>query len=378
MLTHKGTQMIETDRLILRKAVIEDAPAMYRNWASDPEVTRFLTWPPHETVDVSRKVLQSWIDEYENDNYYQWMIVSKEMKEPVGSISGMSPNDVLASVEIGYCIGRKWWHMGIMTEALQAVIRYLFEICGFQRITARHDPNNPHSGNVMQKCGMKFEGIFRQADRNNQGICDAVQYAVLLSDYRKPRHFMEGFSADDDADVVREVHRRSEEADMVSALEVNMMRFNRNDPKRIHHFMKVHRFAEMIGHMEKLDQHTQFLVECAALIHDIGIRPAEEKYGRCDGKIQEQEGPSHARRMLQEMRFDEKDTERICYLVGHHHTYTGIEGMDYQILVEADFLVNFYEDQMEQETIRKVYDRVFRTESGKKLCRMVYFGRQTM
>lgn len=107
----------------------------------------------------------------------------KDRKEPIGCISGMSPNDDLASVEIGYCIGHTWWHKGIMTEALQAVIHYLFTECGFRRIAAHHDPRNSHSGEVMKKCGMKLEGVLRQADRNNQGICDAVQYAILLSEY---------------------------------------------------------------------------------------------------------------------------------------------------------------------------------------------------
>lgn len=225
---HKGTQTIETPRLILRRAVIGDAEAMYRNWASDPEVTRFLTWPPHESVEVSRQILQSWIDEYENDSYYQWMIVLKEFGEPVGSITGMSPDDAVSSVEIGYCIGQKWWHQGIMTEALQAVLRYLFEVCGFQRILARHDSNNPHSGNVMQKCGMKFEGLFRQAGRNNQGICDEVQYALLRSEYQKPRHFMEGYFPEDESELVREIYRRTEEAKRLTESKAAQVEFLTN------------------------------------------------------------------------------------------------------------------------------------------------------
>ena len=159
----------------------------------------------------------------------------------------------------------------------------------------------------------------------------------------------------------------------IDLLELEIMKFNQSDAKRIQHLVKVHRFAQMIGHMEKLDEHTQFLTECAALVHDIGIRPAEEKYGVCNGKIQEQEGPAYARKMLKELKFDETDIDRICYLVGHHHTYTNIDGIDYQILVEADFLVNFYEDELRQETIRAAFDKIFRTESGKTLCRISYF-----
>ena len=112
----------------------------------------------------------------------------------------------------------------------------------------------------------------------------------------------------------------------IDQLELRMIAFNRNDPQRIQHLMKVHRFAQMIGHGEKLDEHTQFVTECAALVHDIGIRPAEEKYGRCNGKLQEQEGPAYARQMLTELGLPAPDIDRICYLVGHHHTYTNVEG----------------------------------------------------
>ena len=158
----------------------------------------------------------------------------------------------------------------------------------------------------------------------------------------------------------------------IDLLEQKMMMFNHHDPMRIQHLMKVHRFAQMIGRMEKLDAHTQFVTECAALVHDIGIRPAEEKYGRCDGKLQEQEGPAYARILLEELGMETEDIERICYLVGHHHTYTGIDGIDYQILVEADFLVNFYEDNLEKDAIDAALQKIFRTEAGKALCRLCY------
>lgn len=159
----------------------------------------------------------------------------------------------------------------------------------------------------------------------------------------------------------------------IDLLELKMMQFDQNDAKRILHFMNVHRYAQLIGHMEHLDEHTQFLTECAALVHDIGIRPAEQKYGLCTGTLQEQEGPAYARILLEECHLPQKDIDRICYLVGHHHTYTQISGIDYQILIEADFLVNFYEDSMSLETIRTTMDKIFRTESGRKLCQIAYF-----
>ena len=143
MLTHKGTQTIETSRLILRRAVREDAEPMFRNWASNPEVTKFLTWPAHSNIAVSEMVIGSWLQEYEKDSYYQWMIELKEIGQPIGSISVVRQNDRVEEAEIGYCIGSQWWHRGIMTEALSAVIAYLFDEVGVNRITARHDPNNP-------------------------------------------------------------------------------------------------------------------------------------------------------------------------------------------------------------------------------------------
>ena len=187
MITHKGTRTLETDRLILRKATREDAIPMFRNWASDPEVTKFLTWPTHDKVEVSRYVLESWISEYGKDDFYQWMIVEKCLGEPVGSISVVRQNEEIAEAEIGYCIGRAWWHRGIMTEALTAVMEYLITDVGMNRIAARHDPNNPHSGGVMRKCGMEYEGTSRASDRNNRGICDASHYGISRSDWEKRR-----------------------------------------------------------------------------------------------------------------------------------------------------------------------------------------------
>lgn len=184
MLTHKGTHTIETPRLVLRRAVREDAEPMFRNWASNPEVTKYLTWPPHENVKVTQSLLDRWTTEYEKDDYYHWMIVLKKIGEPIGSISVVRQNNSVAEAEIGYCIGPRWWHRGIMPEALAAIIRYLFEEVGMNRVAARHDPNNPNSGRVMRKCGMKYEGTLRMADRNNQGICDAAQYSILRNEWQ--------------------------------------------------------------------------------------------------------------------------------------------------------------------------------------------------
>lgn len=180
---HRGTQRIETPRLVLRMAQIADAEPMFRNWASDPEVTKFLTWPTYQSVDSAYTILDIWTKEYEKPDFYQWMIELKGIGEPIGSISVTEYRNDIAAAEIGYCIGQPWWRKGIMTEALGAVIDFLFKEVGMNRIEARHDINNPHSGCVMKKCGMEYEGIARAAGRNNQGICDIAQYAILRKDW---------------------------------------------------------------------------------------------------------------------------------------------------------------------------------------------------
>ena len=151
-----------------------------------------------------------------------------------------------------------------------------------------------------------------------------------------------------------------------------MMTYYSGDAKRIQHFTKVHSFAKLIGEMEQLDQETLTLIEVTALVHDIGIKEAEAQFGSSNGKLQEQLGPDLAKKILKELGYHEEKIERVCYVVGYHHTYTDIQGIDYQILVEADFLVNFYEDQLGKEAIKTAYNNIFKTPSGKKLCEIMY------
>ena len=180
---HCGTQKLETDRLILRKFITKDAQAMYKNWASDAEVTKFLMWQPHADEKVSQEVIRDWMKQYSDKSFYQWAIILKENEdEPIDAISVVHMNEEVSMVHIGYCIGRKWWHQGITSEALKAVMDFLFDEVDVNRIESRHDPRNPNSGKVMQKCKMKYEGTLRSSDWNNQGICDACYYALLKSE----------------------------------------------------------------------------------------------------------------------------------------------------------------------------------------------------
>lgn len=176
---HLGTKTLETPRLILRPFVMDDAQAMYDNWASDPEVTRFLSWPAYQSIEDARWILDIWMKDYEKPDFYQWAIILKELSQPIGSISVVNSDDRVDMAEIGYCIGRAWWRQGIMPEALAAVMDYLFDEVGMQRIEAGHDPNNPASGAVLRKCGMQYEGTLRRRIRSNQGITDVAWYSRL-------------------------------------------------------------------------------------------------------------------------------------------------------------------------------------------------------
>ena len=155
-----------------------------------------------------------------------------------------------------------------------------------------------------------------------------------------------------------------------------MIGFYRGDPARIQHFLKVHSLARLIGQEEGMDEKSLYILEAAAYVHDIGIRPALEKYGRENGALQEQEGPAEAEKMMRELGFEEKVIRRVSYLTGHHHTYSNIEGLDYQILVEADFLVNYFENHTEQENIKKSVEKIFRTETGKRIAEEMFFPQE--
>ena len=159
---------------------------------------------------------------------------------------------------------------------------------------------------------------------------------------------------------------------MISSLIDEMIAYDKGDPRRIQHFMKVHDFARTIGQLEGLNDDTLYILESAAVVHDIGIHVCEEKYGSCEGKLQEKAGPALAKELLERLGYEQEVINRICYLVGHHHTYTNIDGVDYQILVEADFLVNLYEDEVSSDAVRKAYQNIFKTESGRKICRNMF------
>ena len=180
-----GTQEIITARLVLRRFTINDANDMFRNWANDSEVTKYLRWQPHANVEISRTLLREWTDSYIDPAYYSWAITLKNDHTVIGSIGIMDVRQIDESGEIGYCIGKAWWGRGLMTEALKAVISFGFEQAGFNRLEAGHSIHNPASGSVMQKAGMTFEGVARQMYLGNTGFQDCKVYSILKEDYRK-------------------------------------------------------------------------------------------------------------------------------------------------------------------------------------------------
>ena len=211
-----GTQRLETHRLILRRYRIEDAEDMFNNWASDPEVTRFLTWPTHRSVDVTRYVLNDWIPRYEGGGYFNWAMEWKETGHVIGNIAVTVLHEETEAAELGYCMSRAYWGRGIMPEAIRAVMDYLFDTVGLNRIEAAHDVNNPKSGRAMEKAGLIKEGIHRGYGRNNLGICDVVIRALTKSDRnpepaRKAVPVTVRFAREEDLEQVNELRRQVNE-----------------------------------------------------------------------------------------------------------------------------------------------------------------------
>ena len=195
---HTGTSELETDRLLLRRLLPQDAPQMYENWANDPAVTRFLRWEPHKSPAETRELLSAWAELYPNPDYYQWAMVEKATGQVFGSISVYNallgepqqkakwPGlDLSGGIwEPGYCIGQKWWGKGFTTEALQAVLQFGFDTLNLNRIEAQHESDNPASGRVMEKAGMIHEGRLRQRVYNKGRYADVELYAILRQDLR--------------------------------------------------------------------------------------------------------------------------------------------------------------------------------------------------
>ena len=186
-MNHKGTVTLETARLILRRFRPEDIEQIYHNCWSDYDVWKWTNYAPMQSVDdvinVVEMFTEKWLGAYSKPNRYSWAIQLKATGEVIGRIGGMHSDDQVKQIELAYELGQKWWNQGLMTEAVQAVIDFLFKEVGYDRICADHASENPASGKVMQKCGMTYEGTSRQACKCNNGIFDKVIYTILADDY---------------------------------------------------------------------------------------------------------------------------------------------------------------------------------------------------
>ncbi len=175
---HKGTVEIRTKRLLLRRYQLSDTKDMFQNYANDSEVTRFLDLEPYETEESILPFVTEVIESYRNTDMYHWAIEYE--KNMIGSISVMSINELRKNCEVGYCLGAGFWNKGIMTEALEAVIRFLFDEVGMHRIMAKHNEHNPASGEVMKKCHMLYEGRLKEYYPNKDGsYSDSLMYGIV-------------------------------------------------------------------------------------------------------------------------------------------------------------------------------------------------------
>jgi len=180
---HQGTQRLGTGRLALRTGDMRDAEPMLRNWASDPEVVKYLAWEPYDDVEAVRERIRYLMENYGRADFYDWFIELKEAGEVIGSIGFTAFDEDALSFEVGYVIGRQWWGRGIAAEALSAVLGFAFERVGAKSVTARHDVENAGSGRVMQKCGMTLVGTIPRGAENNRGVVDVCLYSISRDDY---------------------------------------------------------------------------------------------------------------------------------------------------------------------------------------------------
>jgi [ribosomal protein S5]-alanine N-acetyltransferase len=177
MINHIGTQPIKTNRLVLRRFTVDDSKYAFEKWTSSSD-SKF--WePPHKNIEETEHVIKEYVKNYNDTNWYMWAVVYEN--ELIGLVCGNEINEDIKSICIGYCIAKPYWNKGIATEASKALIKYFFDI-GFNRVFSYHNPLNPSSGRVMQKCGMTFEGRIRGGSIYAGEICDCLQYSILKSD----------------------------------------------------------------------------------------------------------------------------------------------------------------------------------------------------
>lgn len=183
-LRHAGTKTIETPRLILRRLELADAEMMFINWTSDPQVTRFLRWDAHQSMDETEKMIQQWVNHYQDDAVYYWGIYLKD-GEMIGSIGVSNISEYDFKGELGYKIGSRWWNQGYSSEAARAVIDYMFRNTDIERIDSVCSVGNPASRKVMEKAGMRCEGLLRHYYKTQDGFHDCALYGIVRNEWEQ-------------------------------------------------------------------------------------------------------------------------------------------------------------------------------------------------
>lgn len=181
---HAGTKTMETARLILRRLQLTDAEMMFQNWTSDDKVTCFLRWDAHKTIDETKAMIQQWMNSYQDDSTYYWGMYQKD-GEMIGSIGITITSEYDLKGGLGYKIGSRWWNQGYSSEAARAVIDYMFRNTDIERIDAFSAVNNPASRKVMEKVGMRYEGLLRHYYKTRDGFHDCTLYGIIREEWEQ-------------------------------------------------------------------------------------------------------------------------------------------------------------------------------------------------
>lgn len=180
-----GTVTLETERLILRRLTLEDAEVMFNDWCNDEDVTRYLPWDVHGNIGVTKDLLSMWVDDYNNEHTYRWIVVLKSNNRPIGTVDVVNKDIENKVFELGHCYNKEYWGKGIATEVLSRVVSFLFEEVDVDVIMAKHLENNPASGKVMQKINMKYDGMLRSRviDKVTKKRIGQVYYSITKDEY---------------------------------------------------------------------------------------------------------------------------------------------------------------------------------------------------
>jgi len=187
MLEHKGTVKLETERIILRRWELGDAQDLF-DYAKDPDVTTYVGFEPHASVEVSQKLLEDgWVN-YEDIAKYKWAMMDKESGRVIGDISLVKVNDRHRFCEFGFSMKKEFWGKGIMTEVTARIIEFLFEEIGMHRIEIRCAPENIGSRRVIEKNGLAYEGHLRECYFTHGKFLDSLVFGILKPDYDKQKN----------------------------------------------------------------------------------------------------------------------------------------------------------------------------------------------